>query len=290
MSRIWNHLLVSASFLALTAVVAAQQPPLPPSAPDMPLAPVDTERKYESRAPLPPPTSPAAPVMIIGSPPPPPPPPEWCGSVELGVSGAEGNSQLFKVRAASLLKQETKENIFKTDLLYAFANANDERTENRLFITSRYEWLLGESPWSIFVRGELEYDEFKNYDLRLGLHAGFGYTFYKDDATLFKGRIGAGASREIGGTENRLMPEGLIGGDFERKFTERQKFVANVDIFPDLGEIGEFRAELRACYEILIDPEWNLTFKIGAVDRYDSTPEGKKRNDVEYFGLLVWKF
>jgi putative salt-induced outer membrane protein YdiY len=210
--------------------------------------------------------------------------------VELGLSGTEGNSQLFKVRAAGNAKYETKECIFKTELLYAFANANDERTENRLLLTSRYEWLLGDTPWSIFVRGELEYDEFKAYDVRVGLHSGVGYTFFKDDTTLFKGRVGAGASREIGGPENRIMPEGLIGLDFEHKFTGRQKIAASVDFFPDLGDIGEYRAELKACYEILIDPEWNLTFKIGALDRYDSTPEGRKANDIEYFALLVWKF
>lgn len=267
MRTLLNLLFGTCFFLGQVASLCAQQPP-----------------------PVPPPTSPDAPVMIVGTPPPPPPPPDWCGSVEFGLSGAEGNSQLFKLRAAATAKYETKEHLFKNEFLYAFANANNERTENRALLTSRYERLLGDTPWSIFVRGELLYDEFTAYDARIGLHAGLSYTFLKNDTTLFKTRVGAGASREIGGPENRVMPEGLLGADFEHKFTERQKFAANVDFFPDFGEFGEYRAEIRACYEILVDPEWNLTFKVGLLDRYDSTPEGRKPNDIEYFGLLVWKF
>jgi hypothetical protein len=33
-----------------------------------------------------------------------------------------------------------------------------------------------------------------------------------------------------------------------------------------------------------------VTLRLGITDRYDSTPQGKRPNDLEYFGVLLWKF
>ncbi len=240
---------------------------------------------------LPPPRMlPPAPKFGIEEMPPPPPPKFWSGGVELGANGATGNSENFKVHFGSNTKHETPDHIWLADLLYVFANSDAKRTENRALGKTRYEWLFPDSAWSWFGNLEVEYDEFKAYDVRLAAHLGVAYLFLKSDSTLVKGRVGAGASREIGGPENRFTPEALLGFDFEHKFAERHKIKASGDLFPDLHDWGEFRAEARAAYEILIDPDWNLTFRIGAYDRYDSTPEGKKRNDLEYFAVLVWKF
>ena len=33
----------------------------------------------------------------------------------------------------------------------------------------------------------------------------------------------------------------------------------------------------------------NLSFKLSVIDRYDSTPDGRKPNDLDYALLLLWK-
>lgn len=221
---------------------------------------------------------------------PPPPPKIWCGGLEFGLNGASGNSELFKVRVAGNAKRETPGHIFCTDILYGYGEANGVRGENHALWNARDEWLFVGTPWSIFVSSTLEYDEFTAWSTRAAAHSGVGYQFLKTDTTLFKGRLGAGASRELGGPENRVVPEALIAFDFEHKFTERLKALSTVTFYPDLGEIGEFRAIGSACLEYLVDPVWNLTFKVGTLDRYDSTPEGLQANDIEYYAVLLWKF
>jgi putative salt-induced outer membrane protein YdiY len=232
-------------------------------------------------------------VPIFVEPPGPPPPPApklWCGGVEFGVNGADGNSEIFKTRLGFETKRETPDNIFKLDFAYNFATANSVETENRALLNSRYEWLFADSPWSLFTSGTMEYDAFKEFDVRLAAHAGVGRQLLKTERLQLKGRVGAGASREIGGVNNHVTPEALFGADFEYKVSGRQKFTATLDVFPDLRDFGEYRAQARLAYELLVDPEWNLTLKIGAFDRYDSTPDGKRRNDIDYFAVLLWKF
>ena len=40
----------------------------------------------------------------------------------------------------------------------------------------------------------------------------------------------------------------------------------------------------------MLDEDSNLNLKIGVIDRYDSTPNGRKPNDFDYSVLLLWKF
>ena len=214
----------------------------------------------------------------------------WTGSVELGLAGADGNSENFKLRAGANLKFDSDPHFMKVDLLYSNSSANSILTENRFLGQSRYERKLGDSPWSWFVSGAVETDEFKAFDYRLSGHTGLAYTFVKNDEMLLKTRFGAGGSREFGGTNNSFTPELLFGVDYERKLNDRVKFVANVDYFPNINRFSDYRLEARATLDFLVDPTWNLTLRLGVLDRYDSTPEGRKPNDIEYNVTLLWKF
>jgi putative salt-induced outer membrane protein YdiY len=231
---------------------------------------------------------PPPPVIVEAAPP--PPPKVWCGGLEFGVNGSDGNSENFKLRFAGNAKRTTPDNVFTTDWRYGFATADGIQTENRFLLNARDEFLFADSPWNLFVSSIVDVDEFKAYDLRLAAHAGVGYQFVKNDVAALKGRLGFGGSREIGGPNNRFMPELLIGADFERKLTARSKFTSTAEVYPDVTDLGDYWAQIKAAYEVLIDPEWNLTLKLGALNRYDSTPEGRKRNDLEYFAVLLWKY
>lgn len=278
MHRLWSG--ICGIVLLFTQVASfAQQPGLPPVIPQEP---------PDGATFAPPPDS------LIESPPPltPPPPPPvcWSGELDLGVNGTEGNSQNFKVRGGGETTRKTEESIWTSSFLYNFADANSQRVENRLLAKTKHEWVSPGSPWSVFGSLTGEYDEFKAYDVRASAHGGVSYLFIKTDITSFKGRVGAGASREFGGPNDDYMPEAVFGFDFEQKLSKRQKFVVVFDYFPQWDKFSNYRFEGKAAWECLIDPEWNLSLRLGLNDRYDSTPEGAKRNDLEYFATLLWKY
>ncbi|MEI7687147.1 MAG: DUF481 domain-containing protein [Planctomycetota bacterium] len=214
----------------------------------------------------------------------------WSGGVELGVNGADGNSNTFNLRFATNAKYENERNIFKTDFLYGYANANGEDTQNRFIWRGRYERLYPNSPWSHFISTEVEHDEFTNFDIRISGHAGCAYMFIKNDNSMVKGRLGFGGSQKFGGPDTAFRPELDFGVDFDHKLNDRSKISGTADYFPSVLDLDTYRLEVRLAYEVIIDPTYNLTLKTGLLDRYDSQPAGKRPNDISYFATLLWKF
>ena len=57
------------------------------------------------------------------------------------------------------------------------------------------------------------------------------------------------------------------------------------------GLISEYRTDAKAGWDIVIDPEVNMSLKLGVNHRHNSEPgEGKKENDLEYFAMIGWSF
>ncbi len=214
----------------------------------------------------------------------------WEGSFELGLNGSSGNSEIFNFRFGVDGKRKSDFTELTLDLDYKQDSKDSIQTANRLFFDGRNEWLLGASPWSIFLHGTAEYDEFQSFDTRLASDAGFGYQFFKTDITDMKGRIGAGLSHEIGGPTSDTPIEASFGLDYSRKISAKQKFSASVNYFPEFADFMNCRVISKADWELLIDELSNLSLKIGVVDRYDSTPNGAKHNDLDYAVTILWKF
>jgi putative salt-induced outer membrane protein YdiY len=225
------------------------------------------------------------------------PPPEtffdgWTNTAALGLNGSEGNTENLNIRAA--LKGERKLELIATayELTYTRASESSDVTQNRFEARGRNDWLFKENPrWRYFVTASYEYDDFQDWQHRVSVGNGLGYAFIQDDKTLLLGRAGVGAFLEIGGDDNRIHPEGILGVDLEHKITDKQKITATAEYLPDLLDFGPYRARAAVAYEVLLDEASNMSLKLGAEDRYDSSPgEGKHRSDFTYFAMLAWTF
>lgn len=213
----------------------------------------------------------------------------WEGSIEMGLNASEGNSQTFSYKSGARLKRSTESHVMDLNINYVRTNARGVETQHNALLNTNIERLLGESPWSLFVRFNLEYDEFKAFDTRLALYAGAGYKLWRTDTTTLTGRLGSGASREFGGPDDQIVPEAVAGFDFEHKLTNKQKLVIKADYFPEWSDFDHYRLVADLGWEVLLDEEHNLSLKLAAQDRYDSTPNGKRPNDINYSLLLLWK-
>jgi putative salt-induced outer membrane protein YdiY len=214
--------------------------------------------------------------------------PLWDFGMELGVNGSEGNTQSFSLLASTSLQRKTEGNTFDLGLTYGKTQANGAETQNYALLNSR--WDLNMSPqWFLYNKDVVEYDEFKAFDLRLVVSGGLGYHFLKNEATTMTGRLGAGVSREFGGPDESWVPEANMGLDFEHQLSARQKVKVSSDYYPAWEDFLDYRLLLNANWEILLDEETNLSLKLGLIDRYDSTPNGREHNDLDYFITLVWK-
>lgn len=227
-----------------------------------------------------------------------PPPPQptsfwqgWKGSVEIGLAGADGNSENFNLRAGAGLDRITDPMETRFDATYIYATDNGQKSTNRAEVNGRNDWLFANSPWGIFLQGKYEFDDFQDWDHRVSAFAGPSYTFIKNDRTTLRGRVGAGVTREIGSTRNEIIPEGLLGVDLEHKLTDKQSIMFSSEYLPDLGDFMEFRLNSKASYSYLLDDKTNAKLKAGVAQRHNSDPgEGFKPNDWEYFLTLGWDF
>ncbi|MEZ6140085.1 MAG: DUF481 domain-containing protein [Zavarzinella sp.] len=214
----------------------------------------------------------------------------WTGGAEFGVNGTEGNTRILKVRVGGDVKYETPENTFIANAFYGLAQQEGIRNESKALATFRDEYPFYDGlAW--FGQLQIEYDEFREVDFRVSVHSGLSFLAYQDEFSSLKLRAGAGATREFGGPNDRWEPEGILGGDFEQKLSDRTSFTFSTDYYPKLDRPSDFRIRSRAAIEILLDQELNITLRLGAQNRYDSNPGSMtERNDLDYFMTLLWRF
>lgn len=216
----------------------------------------------------------------------------WTHNVDIGFNGAEGNSDNFSIRGGVGAKREATDMVTAAGINYKYAQQDDTKNQSRgeAFVKNDYIWQ--DSKWGFFWQGKLEYDEFQDWDWRASFVMGPSYTFVKNDRTLFRARAGLGASYEFGGqADEKLIPEAMLGFDWEHKLTERQKLYLTAEWYPSLDDFPDYRAFIKGGWEIMVDPEANMFLKLGFEDRYDHSPgDGRKKNDFEYFGTLSWVF
>lgn len=214
----------------------------------------------------------------------------WEGTFEFGLDGTEGNSRTLNFRVGIEAKRETPYDVLDLDLDYHKKTADFRETANRLFFDARIEALYEESRWTLFIHHSTEYDEFKPFDVRVALDSGVGYQLIDWETTTLTARIGSGASHEIGGPDDAYVPEAVAGLEFEHQLTDRQKFSLTADYTPSMLTFADYRLSAKAGWEIMLDEEMNLSMKFSLLDRYDSTPNGAKPNDLDYSITLLWGF
>lgn len=219
----------------------------------------------------------------------------WTGSASLGLNGSEGNTERLNVNAGLKFTREDEKTVFTIGAVLDYATEEGEQSANRFEVDARNEWKLEDSPWSIFVQGRYELDEFKEWDYRVSGGGGVGYLLIDEDDTTLKLRGGVGFSREFGDeSDEETIPELILGADYEHKFDANQSIVLTGDIFPDLSNTGEFRSVSSAVYKINL-PEGtlggNAALEMGIAHRYESEVENDIENsDFDYFVRLVMNF
>jgi putative salt-induced outer membrane protein YdiY len=214
----------------------------------------------------------------------------WDTGIELGINGSSGTSDSLSIQSGGYIKRESRFSKLDLDATYNRTTSGGTETQNNAQLDVRNDWLLDErSPWTLFASGNVFYDEFQAFDVQTNANSGIGYRIIHRPGNDLIGRFGAGASREFGGPDDDWVPEALFGGEFSRQIFASQKVYAKLDYFPEWEEFGEYRLVADAGWEIeLVQPE-NLSLKISATDRYDSTPNGAEPHLVNYSVLLLLK-
>lgn len=217
-------------------------------------------------------------------------PAPWDSGVELGLNGSAGSQDSLSLRTGGYIKRKSRFSKLDLSSYYNRTSAGGDVTQNNAQFDVRNDWLLDEkSPWTLFVTNNVFYDEFKAFDVQTNADTGVGYRFFHQKELELIGRVGGGVSREFGGPDDRWVPESLFGVEYNQQIWATQKVYAKVDYFPEWDQIGEYRVVADTGWEVLLVQPSNLSLKVSATDRYDSTPNGAEPHLVNYSVLLLLK-
>jgi putative salt-induced outer membrane protein len=216
----------------------------------------------------------------------------WDKSIDIGITGASGNSDNLNARVQLSAERKTSKMESKASALYRLSQSDGDNTENRFRFDLSNDWLPPEgSKIRWWARGAYEYDEFQAWDHRLSTSGGLGYELINNDKHTLVGRLGLGGSQTFGDDNEEFRPELVAGLDYAYQIKENQRFVAGTEILLDVSDTDFWRTNSFARYEALIDPTNGLNFKTGITHRYDSEPGGDvDKSDFEYFATLGWTF
>ena len=212
----------------------------------------------------------------------------WTAGIELGINGSEGNNNVFSMRAGGHAKRETKRWKLDSSLIYNKNHSNGVETQNNGKLDTRLDRIMAESPWTLFILENLIYDEFQPWDLQLSVNTGMGYRLIDTETLDLISRFGAGATREFGGPVNEWRPTALFGLDYAHQLTKTQRLTGKVDYFPEWADFGSYRVVTDLGWQVALDQPKNVSLKVSVIDRYDSTPDGVRPNNLDYAVMLIW--
>jgi hypothetical protein len=120
---------------------------------------------------------------------------------------------------------------------------------------------------------------------------GTQYPLIKNGDTTFLGRLAGGLSRDYAGlAEGQRIPEVLFGCQFEHQITQRHKILGAVEYARDVTDFGRHRIRTLAAWEVLLDPDKNVSLRTGILESSNKASTGEQATNLNYTVDLIWKF
>ncbi|MCE9589911.1 MAG: DUF481 domain-containing protein [Planctomycetes bacterium] len=210
---------------------------------------------------------------------------------EFGFSGTQGKSDTSTARVGFITDRKTTDTRSHFDATYYLATSLNTTTRNDLSARDQEDWLFVGTPWYWFVEGTYDFNEFADWDHRIAGATGPGYQLIQTPSFDLRIRGGGGASKEFGSDHEEIVPEGLIGGEFLWRLSDRQKLAASSAFYPDLLDPTDNRSTTTADWSYLLDRVQRLTLRMGVKLEYQSeTSDSTPNADMKFFGALVFGF
>ena len=120
---------------------------------------------------------------------------------------------------------------------------------------------------------------------------GVGYRLIKNEDTMLLGRLGGGFSRDYACLpEGQDIPELLCGVQLEHQLSSRSKVLGTVEYAHDVTEFGHYRLCRQAAWEVLLDPDKNVSLRTGVLESTNASPTGERAKNLDYNLDVIWKF
>jgi putative salt-induced outer membrane protein YdiY len=211
----------------------------------------------------------------------------WDKQLDVGVSGAEGNSRSRNIHIALAAETETNNYRWDVETAYDASEENGKKSRDEFFIQANRDWLRADSPYFYFSTGRFDWNNFQDWTYRVNLASGLGKDLVQRDDWILRGKMGLGFNQEIEGEEEGISPEGLLELDSQWQLTEEHRIELKTIFYPQLDELKEYRNNTTLAWVNKLNDSMRL--KIGLSNEYDSdVPRDIHKSDLKYITSLSW--
>jgi hypothetical protein len=118
------------------------------------------------------------------------------------------------------------------------------------------------------------------------------FPFLKTDDTTFQGRLACGHAPpdSSGPWGGERITEVLLGCQLEHHLSPRNKVFGEADYACDPADVTRRQVRTQAAWEVLLDPEENLSLRTSVLESSISAPNREQAKSLNYSLNLMWKF
>ncbi|HVB36198.1 MAG TPA: DUF481 domain-containing protein [Candidatus Acidoferrales bacterium] len=206
----------------------------------------------------------------------------WNGFVDAGLSTTRGNSSTLSFTVDGKAIRTTDADIFTVyfNSILTKSSVTGPTLTTAHSIVGGLRGDFNITPrFFMFGTTDFQYDELEKLDLRNTLGGGAGLHVLKTKQTLFDVYGGADYSQAYYSTGvSQRSAEINLGENVSYQASSRTLLAEQLDLFPNVSDIGQFRMTLNASAATTI-AHW-LAWQVAVGDRYVSNPiPGIKSND-----------
>ena len=213
--------------------------------------------------------------------------PNWEKHLDVGVSGADGNSRSQDIHTALIIKTESSKRRHEIQAAYDSSEKDGDKSRDEFFTHLNSDWLIPNSQYFYFASSRFDWDDFQDWDYRLNIAGGGGYDFINNDTRTLRGKAGLGLNRESGGGDDDISPEGLLELASTWQLTKNHGIELKTTFYPQLEELQEFRNITTLAWVNKLNGFMRL--KVGLSNEHDTdVPDDIKKNDFKYSTSLSW--
>ncbi len=213
---------------------------------------------------------------------------DWTGSVSLGFSMTEGNSETSTHRVGLRADREMEkcEWHFQADWIYG--ESDDEKNVESGKLSAEHKWLLSD-PWFADYMAELSYDAVASLDYRLITGPAIGRYLARTDALRLSLELGPVYVRQKQRDETDDYLAGRIAQNFEYRFNESARIWQTAEYIVRADDDEQYLLNAEVGLETALTTR--IAVELLLQNRYDNQPaEDKERNDLILTSALKYAF
>lgn len=217
-----------------------------------------------------------------------PDPVQWEFRLNAGLSGAEGNSELFNLNFGSYIKRRAERSRLTFDGQYLFEEDDGDKSKDEWYTDVKYDYFFTKKVYG-FSTVRAQRDEIADLDLRLSLSPGVGYQWYESKELNFSTEIGPAFLYENfsnGDDDNREIT-GRLAYFFDKLVFNRLSVFHNTKFFPKITDPTDLYLTTSAGFRSNITETMFTEARVTV--EHDTTPaDDAEETDIYYtLGLGV---